>query len=158
MPLTALSRSASEKTIWGDFPPSSRLTDAKFSALLRTIVRAVSGPPVKATRRTSGCLVSSCPTGCPGPVTMFTTPGGIPACSTSFPNSRIGTEPCSDGFMTTAFPAARAGASFTARSICGEFQGTMATTTPMGSLYVKISTPSLSLGSVCPWILSARPP
>ena len=39
----------------------------------------------------------------------------------------------SDGLITTVLPAARAGASFHEASSSGEFQGTMAATTPRGS-------------------------
>ncbi len=51
-PFKAESRFASSKTMTGDLPPSSSVVTAKFSAVLRTTWRAVSGPPVKATRAT----------------------------------------------------------------------------------------------------------
>ena len=42
----------------------------------------------------------------------------------------------SEGFSTTAFPPASAGASFCASSVSGEFHGVMAATTPIGSYTV----------------------
>ncbi len=60
-PLMALSRSASAKMMFGDLPPSSSDSLAKFSALLRTTWRAVAAPPVKAILRTSGWRVSAAP-------------------------------------------------------------------------------------------------
>jgi hypothetical protein len=51
----------------------------------------------------------------------------------SFMNSRIEADVYSDGLITTVLPAASAGASFQAASSSGEFQGTIATTTPSGS-------------------------
>ena len=69
----------------------------------------------------------------PKPVTTLTTPGGKPACSTSFMNSSSEAEVNSDGLITTVLPAASAGASFHAVSSSGEFHGTIAATTPSGS-------------------------
>ena len=46
-PFTALSISASSKTINGDFPPNSKETSAKFSAEFLITCLAVAGPPVK---------------------------------------------------------------------------------------------------------------
>ena len=43
---------------------------------------------------------------------MLTTPGGKPARSNSSPNASAETDEYSDGFQTTVFPAASAGASF----------------------------------------------
>ena len=53
-PLTALSRLASSKTMKGDLPPNSSETAAKLFAVFRTTWAAAFGPPVKATRATSG--------------------------------------------------------------------------------------------------------
>jgi len=54
--------------------------------------------------------------------------------------------------MTTVFPTANADASFQLSSRSGEFQGTIAATTPIGSQRVKLSTPVLSIGSTPPSI------
>ena len=75
--LAALSRSASAKTMNGDLPPSSSEVEARFSAELRTMWRAVVGAAGKgdvgdlrmarsARRRKSA----------PKPVMILTTPGG----------------------------------------------------------------------------------
>ena len=89
---------------------------------------------------------------------MLTTPGGKPAFSNSSPKANADTEENSDGFHTTVFPAASAGASFQVASNSGEFHGVMAATTPSGSSRVKLNTPGLSIGMTRPSILSARPP
>lgn len=69
----------------------------------------------------------------PKPVTMLMTPGGKPACSITFTNSRIDAEAyVSDGLMTMVQPAASVGAIFHAVS-SSEFHGTIAATTPIGS-------------------------
>ena len=156
-PLTALSRSASSNTMTGDLPPSSNETSAKFSALLRITCRAVSGPPVKLTRSTSGWLVRARPQGSPCPVTTLKTPGGKPASSNTLANSSIGAEACSEAFSTTVLPAARAGPIFTATRNSWEFQGTTAATTPSGSRTVIAIMSGLSMGRVSPVTLSARP-
>ena len=156
-PLTALSRSASSNTITGDLPPSSRETSAKFSALLRMTCRAVSGPPVKLTRSTSGWLVSARPHGSPCPVTTLNTPGGKPASSNTRANSSIGAEACSEALSTTVLPAASAGPILTATRNSCEFHGTTAATTPSGSRSVMAIMSGLSIGRVSPLTLSARP-
>ncbi len=61
------------------------------------------------------------------------TPGGNPAASKSFAKYSIEAEEYSDGFTTTVFPAASAGASFHTVKTKGEFHGEIAATTPMGS-------------------------
>ena len=66
--------------------------------------------PVKATLATSGCSTSGAPTSAPKPVTTLTTPGGKPAASTSFMNSRAEADVNSDGLITIVLPAASAGA------------------------------------------------
>ncbi len=58
---TAASRSASAKTMLGDFPPSSRATGIRRSAAIVPMARPVSVPPVKDTIRTPGCRTSGRP-------------------------------------------------------------------------------------------------
>ena len=94
---------------------------------------AVSGPPVNDTRATSGCEVKVVPHGSPWPVTMFITPGGIPASSNSLANSSMAADACSDAFITMVLPAASAGPILTALKNSCEFHGTMAAITPSGS-------------------------
>ena len=52
--------------------------------------------------------------------------------------------------MTTVHPAASAGASFQLVSVSGEFHGVMIATTPLGSCFVYVNTPFLSVGMTEP--------
>jgi len=61
-------------------------------------------------------------------------PGGNPASSKSLANSSVEAGVCSAVFATKVQPAARA--SFLVKRSSGEFHGTMALTTPTGSLLV----------------------
>jgi hypothetical protein len=61
------------------------------------------------------------------------TPGGIPASTQRRANSIVVTGVWSEGFTTIVQPAASAGASFHISKRSGEFQGTIAPTTPTGS-------------------------
>ena len=98
----------------GDLPPNSRETSAKLRLTFSNTWRAAFGPPVKETRATCGCDVRTRPQGSPWPVTIFTTPGGMPACSINLPNSNIAALACSEAFSTTVLPAAKAGPILTA--------------------------------------------
>ena len=80
-----------------------------------------------------GWLAIAEPVTAPYPVTTLNMPGGKPACSTSFANSSVDADACSDGFTTTAFPAASAAARLNESSSSGEFHGMMMPTTPIGS-------------------------
>ena len=157
-PETASSSLASSNTMCADLPPSSSVTCLKSAAAATLTARPPASPPVKATLRTSGCVTSASPASWPKPVTTLITPGGIPASCTSAANSSVEADACSDGLMTTALPAASAGATFQAISSSGEFQGVMQATTPIGSGRVKFSTSGLSIGGTVPSILSASPP
>ena len=132
-PLAAASRSASAKTMFGDLPPSSRDTRARWSAAPFITALPVSVPPVKATLSTPGWATSGAPASPPKPVTTLKTPGGKPASSTSAANSSVEAGACSAGLTTMQQPAASAGAAFQLISSTGEFQGVIAATTPTGS-------------------------
>ena len=109
----AAARSASSKTTTGAFPPSSRCTRfSVFGGALAT-ARPLSTEPVNAIMSISGCSDSRAPTTGPEPVTMFSTPAGSRS-ATSSANFRVVSGVCSDGLITTVFPAARIGASFQA--------------------------------------------
>ena len=97
------------------------------------------------------------PHGSPNPVITFTTPLGIPDFSTNFANSNKVTGASSDAFITTVFPIAKAGASFTAVNNIWEFHGMIAATTPIGILVVVTCMSGLSIGTTVPSTLSARP-
>jgi len=70
---------------------------------------------------------------CPEPGTTLTTPGGKPASSTSFASSSALEGVRLAGLRTMVFPAASAGPSFQQVNNIGEFQGSIAPTTPTGS-------------------------
>jgi hypothetical protein len=70
--------SASSNTMNGALPPSSRCTRFSVSAAVFMIFLPVPVEPVRLTIRTSGCSTIACPASLP-PVTMLTTPSGMPA-------------------------------------------------------------------------------
>ena len=72
------SKSASGKTTTGFLPPNSRVTFFKFPIEASTIFFPTSVDPVKVILSTSGCFAKAAPALSPYPVTMFTTPLGIP--------------------------------------------------------------------------------
>jgi hypothetical protein len=110
---TALSKSASENMIVGPLPPSSSVTGFKLlRAAASMIRRPTSVEPVKAILSTSMCEESAAPMVPPGPFTMLTTPGGKPTLAMSFAMYRAVSGVNSDGFSTTVFPVASAGAIF----------------------------------------------
>jgi hypothetical protein len=76
----------------------------------------VSTEPVKATPSMPWCSVSAAPTS-PAPATMLTTPGG--RCSKHSASIKVESGVSSDGFATTVFPAAIAGATFQESSRSG---------------------------------------
>ena len=88
----------------------------------------------------------------------LTTPSGMPASVTSRASSSAVTGVWSLGLTTIVQPAASAGASFQLNSISGEFQGTIAATTPTGSRRVNAMKFGLSDGIDSPVSLSAQPP
>ncbi len=75
--------------------------------------------PVKATRRTSGCVTSASPMTEPRPVTTFSTPGGSPASWKSSATFNVESGVVDAGFTTTVFPAASAGPIFVPISVSG---------------------------------------
>jgi len=64
---------------------------------------------------------------------MFTTPSGNPTSAMSSAIRRLERGVSSAGFITTQFPAARAGAIFQLVNMSGKFHGTTCPTTPSGS-------------------------
>src|SRR5579863_5799231 len=122
-PSTAASQSASAKKMLGDFPPSSKVTRFSVSAALLTIILPTAALPVKAILSTPGCATSAAPAISPTPLITLTTPGGSPASSNQFANSRAVSGVCSAGLSTQVQPAAIAGASFHAAINSGKFHG-----------------------------------
>jgi len=78
--------------------------------------RAISAPtlvdPVKEIARIPECAQSGPPARGPSPWTMLSTPGGSPASAASEPSRCALIGVTSEGFATTQFPAASAGAIF----------------------------------------------
>ena len=89
--------------------------------------------PVNATLSMSGCDARRAPAVSPKPGTTLTTPSGISACCRSSASSSALSGVSSDGFSTTLFPQASAGASFQAAISRGKFHGMIWPTTPTGS-------------------------
>ena len=86
------------------------------------------------------------------------TPFGRPVSCTNFANSIKGAGASSDDFITTVFPAAKAGATFVAiKNIC-EFHGMMHAMTPIGSRTSTTSILGLSMfgTGISLFILSAK--
>ena len=80
---------------------------------------------------------------------IFNTPSGTPASEASSAIFNKDKEAVSAGFNTMELPAAKAGAIFHAPIINGKFQGTIAPTTPTGSLWISPST-LLAVGAISP--------
>ena len=162
-PAIAASRSpASLKMMFGDFPPSSRLTFFRFPAAAFTISLPTSVEPVNAILSTSSCAASAAPAVSPNPVTTFTTPSGKPASCNSSPSRNAVSGVCSAGFSTTVFPAASAGPSFHAAISNGKFHGMICPITPTASRCVNAwnrapGAYGTEIGKVCPMIFVAQP-
>src|SRR5450432_1971312 len=112
---SAASKSQSEKTRVGFFPPISNDSFLKAGAAVRAISAPVRVLPVKEMPRTSGWAVNAAPTLGPSPCTRFKTPLGSPASAESRPSQSAVTGVTSEGLATTQFPAASAGATFQER-------------------------------------------
>lgn len=108
----ACSKSASSKTMSGDFPPVSKVIDLRFTLAAFIITFAVVVDPVKAILSILGCDAIAAPASGPRPLRRLTTPGGKPASLTKFAMYRMLRGVCSAAFRTIVFPHARAGPSF----------------------------------------------
>src|SRR5207247_3542118 len=126
---TAQAMSASCQTINGALPPSSRTSFGRWFEACSMIVRPASVLPVIVTRPVILFVTSSSPTSDPLPVRRFTTPFGKPASSISRTISIVLRGVLLEGFVTTVFPAIKAGASFLATVAEGKFQGVIDATT-----------------------------
>ena len=136
-PSAAASRSASSKTIKGALPPNSSESFLIVSALWRIRMRPTSVEPVNESLRTMGLAHSSLPITTDDdalPVTILSTPFGIPARCASSAIASADSGVCSAGLMTIVQPAASAGATLRAIIAFGKFQGVIAAVTPIGCL------------------------
>ena len=121
-PLTAASRSASGRTMFGLLPPSSSVTRLSARPHLAPISRPTAVEPVNATLSTPGCSTSAAPVS-PSPVSTLSTPSGKPASSASSPSRSAVSGVCSAGLSTIVQPAASAGAIFQVAISSGKFHG-----------------------------------
>ena len=80
-----------------------------------------------------GFAAISSPTTGPGPVTMFTTPGGSSAASRHSASVAAQIDVVGAGAHTTVFPYAIAGARISPGIVYGQFHGLMIETTPRGT-------------------------
>ena len=131
-PLTAASRSASGRMMFGLLPPSSSVTRLSALPHLAPISRPTTVEPVKATLSTPGLSTSAAPVS-PSPVSTLTVPGGNPASRQSSPRRSAVSGVCSAGFRISEHPAASAGEIFHTAISSGKFQGTICAHTPTGS-------------------------
>ena len=131
-PSSARSRSASSITICAFFPPSS--SETRFSVLAErsAITLPTSEEPVKEIIFTSGCMTMGVPTVLPPPCTIFTTPSGTPASTSTSIRWCAEAGVSLAGFRTTVFPATSAGKVFQEGIAMGKFQGVMRPHTPSG--------------------------
>ena len=155
-PMTVFSKSQSAKTSMGLFPPSSSVTGISFFAAAWLTMRPTSTLPVNVTLRTFGCSTSGAPHSGPNPDRMLKQPGGSTLPSSSQMRSTV-SGASSALFTTTVLPATSAGATFSAISSNGTFQGIIAPTTPSGSRTVTESTSGAN-GTVSPFNSLPRPP
>ena len=100
------------------------------------IRRPAAVEPVKATLSTPGWVTRCSPTSRPPGITL-TAPGGTPASSRASASTKLDSGASGGGLTTTVHPAASAGATFHDDSVTGAFQGTIAATTPTGSLVTR---------------------
>src|SRR5919108_3111415 len=145
---TAASRSASSSTTSGPLPPISRSTSLPAA---RSATRCpVAIDPMNPTADVPGFAATSSPTTGPGPVTMLNTPGGRPASTMHSASFTAHTDVVGAGTHTTAFPAARAGATISAGIVYGQFQGVITPTTPRGTRYTRTRFPASTEGGIRP--------
>src|SRR6185436_12442522 len=90
--------------------------------------------PVNDTTRTSPLVVNGVPTSSPSPVTMLTTPFGIPASSSTLTKLSADSGVCEAGLKTTVLPQTSAGTIFHDGIAIGKFHGVMIDETPSGCL------------------------
>ena len=80
---------------------------------------------------TASCVASMVPTSAP-PVTMFTTPGGMPASSRTLTKFTADSGVSDDGLNTTVLPQTSAGMIFHEGIAIGKFHGVITAQTPIG--------------------------
>src|SRR5919202_6556198 len=114
--------------------------------------------PVKEMALTRGSVTRVSPTEPPEPVTMFKTPAGSPASSSTCTKAAASRAPLEAGLMTTVLPQIKAGADFQDGMASGKFHGVMRETTPTGSRTELITTPGRAEGGAMPGIRQPSEP
>ena len=84
------------------------------------------------TTRTTSLVVNGVPTSSPSPVTMLTTPRGMPASSRILTKLTADSGVCDAGLKTTVLPQTSAGMIFHDGIAIGKFHGVMIEQTPSG--------------------------
>ena len=143
--------SASSKTIYGAFPPSSIETFFMVSAALRTSVLPTEVEPVKEILRTSRLAMIASLISCVFPATALRTPSGTPACFASVSSAKALSGVLLAGLITPVHPAASAGPNLRVSMAIGKFHGVIAATTPMGSRVARMREPGLIGGIISPF-------
>src|SRR5260370_37871105 len=132
-PRDAASRSASAKTMFGDFPPNSSETFFSVFAARAITSFQTSVDPGNAMASIPQWSTIAFPTTLPRPGMTLSTPAGNPDSLAYSANFRSESDVFDAGLMTTVLPHASAGAIFQTASMSGKFHGTIAPTTPTGS-------------------------
>src|ERR1700757_2910121 len=148
-PLTAISISASSKTINGALPPNSIEVFLTVAAHCSISNLPTSVEPVKVSLRTIGFEVSSPPISFDGPVTQEKTPFGTPARSANSHNANAENGVAVAGFSTIVEPAASAGPALPVIIAAGTFHGGIAPHPPIGPL-----APTIRLAEACAGMVS----
>src|SRR6516162_5017334 len=149
-PLTAISISASSKTMNGALPPSS--IEVFFTVAAHCSIKSlpISVEPVKVSFRTVGFDVISPPISLAPPVTQEKTPFGTPARSASSHSASAEYGVAEAGFSTIVQPAAKAGPHLRVIIAAGKFHGVIAAQTPIGSFVTTMRLSGACAGIVSP--------
>ena len=150
-PSTALSTSASAKTMKGALPPSS--SERRLSVGAQAAASSLPTPvePVKLSLRTSGAAHSTAAVSSwLVPSTTFSTPGGSPASCATRASASAESGVSMDGRSTTVQPAASAGASLRAGMAAGKFHGDSSAHGPTGCCSTSTRRSARCAGSTCP--------
>src|SRR5690554_880132 len=118
--------------MFGFFPPNSKESFLNIGAAILAIVFPVVVPPVNEIALVNSWRTIASPAVCPNPCTIFKTPFGKLMSSITLHNKYAVYGVTSEGFATTQFPVAIAGAIFHENKYKGKFHGEIQPTTPKG--------------------------
>ena len=131
-PSSASSRFASSSTIIGFLPPNSSEQCLNVLAASWPTTRPTAVEPVSETARTAACCVIGVPTSLPNPLTMLTTPAGMPPSVSACTKLKVDSGVSCAGLITAVLPATSAGKSFHDGIAMGKFHGVIMAQTPSG--------------------------